>query len=76
MKRKCEEEEECLVRIATKARIFSARFSPRISTGAQSEQLLFPTQFNSRFTFQAVYEVGSVPGCSPYIRLVSGVGGD
>ena len=23
------------------------------------------------FVFQALYEVGYVPGCSPYIRLVS-----
>ena len=26
---------------------------------------------HAQFLFQAVYEVGSIPGCSPYIRLVS-----
>ena len=35
---------------------------------------------DAKLKFQAVYEVGSVPGCSPYIRLVSSgdfyVGGD
>ena len=45
-------------------------------TISASEHILFSNTIQLKITFQAVYEVGSVPGCSPYIRLVSGVGGD